>query len=205
MKIGLVVEGHGEVEAAPLLVRRVAAWAGFEGELVIPPPLRVHRGSVVKEGELERAVELTARKVGEGGGILVLLDADDDLACQLGPELSRRAIKARSDRRIGVVFAVREYEGWFLAAAESLRGHRGLAADLGAPDDAEAIRGAKGWLDARMANGYSETIDQAKLTAKFDLDRARSAAPSFDKLVREVCKLLQCEPLSSAAAAEREA
>lgn len=40
-------------------------------------------------------------------------------------------------------------------------------------------------------------IDQAKLTARFDLGRARSAAPSFDKLVREVCKLLQCDPVSS--------
>jgi hypothetical protein len=196
MKLGLVVEGHGEVEAAPLLVRRIAAWAGFEGELVIPPPLRVHRGSIVKDRELERAVELTARKVGEGGGILVLLDADDDLACQLGPDFSRRATEARSDRRIGVVFAVREYEAWFLAAADSLRGHRSLPADLTAPDDAEAIRGAKGWLDARMVNGYSETIDQAKLTARFDLDRARSGAPSFDKLIREICKLLQCEPAS---------
>jgi hypothetical protein len=31
---------------------------------------------------------------------------------------------------------------------------------------------------------------------KIGLDRARSAAPSFDKLIREICKLLQCEPAS---------
>jgi hypothetical protein len=32
---------------------------------------------------------------------------------------------------------------------------------------------------------------------KLDLDRARSGAPSFDKLIREICKLLQCERVSS--------
>ncbi len=200
MIIGLVVEGHGEVQAAPILVRRIATWTGFEGELLIPPPLRVHRGSIVKEGELERAVEFSARKVGEGGGILVLLDADDDPACKLGPELLQRARAARSDRRIGVVFAVQEYEAWFLAAAESLRGHRTLPDDLSPPAKPEDIRGAKGWLDARMTDGYSETIEQAKLTARFDLDRARDA-PSFDKLVREVCKLLQRETPARAPAA----
>jgi hypothetical protein len=193
MNLGLVVEGHGEVQAVPILVRRIAAWAGFPGELVISPPLRVHRTSIVKEGELERAVELTARKVGDDGGILVLLDADDDPACKLGPALLLRAATARPDRRIGIVFAVREYEAWFLAAAESLRGHRTLPADLSPPAEPEALRGAKGWLDARMADGYSETLEQPKLTAKFDLDRARDA-PSFDKLVREVCKLLRREP-----------
>ena len=189
MNFGLVVEGHGEVQAAPLLVRRIAAWVGHDSALAIPNPLRVHRSSVVKEGELERAVELVARQVGPDGAILVLLDADDDCAAALGPALLGRAKAARSDRRIGVVLAVSEYEAWFLAAAESLRGYRTLPDDLSSPAEPESIRGAKGWLDARMLDGYAETIDQAKLTARFDLERARSAR-SFDKFLREVCKLL---------------
>lgn len=190
MNIGLIVEGHGDVEAAPVLIRRIAVWAGFVEQLAVAAPLRVHRDRVVKDGELERAVELVARKVGDQGSILVLLDADDDCAPTLGPRLLERATAVRRDRRIGLVLAVREYEAWFLAAAESLRGKRTLPDDLEAPDRPEAIRGAKAWLDTRMANGYVETIDQAKLTAVFDLDRARDAR-SFDKLVREVCKLLQ--------------
>lgn len=189
MNIGLVVEGHGEVEAAPILVRRIAAWAGHEGSVTIPQPLRVHRGSIVKEGELERAVELVARKTGDGGAILVLLDADEDCAAKLGPALLARARTARSDRRISVVVAVMEYEAWFLAAAESLRGQRTLPDDLAPPEEPEAIRHAKAWLDGKMQNGYAETIEQAKLTARLDIDRARDA-PSFDKLVRDVCALL---------------
>lgn len=72
---------------------------------------------------------------------------------------------------------------------ESLRGKRTLPEDLTPPDRPEEIRHAKAWLDSRMQRGYAETIEQAKLTATMDLDLARTAA-SFDKLVREVCNLL---------------
>jgi hypothetical protein len=52
------------------------------------------------------------------------------------------------------------------------------------------VRGAKGWLNARMPRGYSPTIDQPALTAVFDLEQARTA-PSFDKLIRELTQLLR--------------
>ncbi len=35
-----------------------------------------------------------------------------------------------------------------------------------------------------MKHPYSETVDQAKLTAVFDLEAARRS-PSFDKLIRD--------------------
>lgn len=59
------------------------------------------------------------------------------------------------------------------------------------PDDAEAIRDAKGWLTATMPPGqsYRETIHQASFSAIFDLDAARSAA-SFDKFWRDVSSLI---------------
>src|SRR4051794_22507326 len=115
MKLGLVVEGHGEHYAAPILVRRIAASIGVTD--VICTVLRQPRSMILRPGELERAVVLLGNKVGEGGAILALIDADDDAACQLGPELLRRARTARSDRPIGVVLAVREYEAWLLTSA----------------------------------------------------------------------------------------
>jgi hypothetical protein len=107
--------------------------------------------------------------------------------------LVRRARAARADRAIGVVLAMREYEAWFLAAAASLRGQRGLPDDLAPPAAPESLRDAKGWLNERMSLGYKPTIDQPALTAVFDLDQARTA-PSFDKLVRELMRLLLPSP-----------
>jgi len=187
MNVGLLVEGHGEVYAAPILVRRLADSLGRL--CVVRSVIRQPRSTILKPGELERAVTLLGNKVGSGGVVLVLIDGDDDPACTLGPELLTRAQRARRDRRVGVVLAVREYEAWFLAAAESLRGRRGLPLDLEAPTSPEVVRDAKGWLGARMPRGYSPTTDQPALTGLFDLEQARSS-PSFTKLVRELTRLL---------------
>jgi hypothetical protein len=187
MRLGLLVEGHGEVQAAPILVRRVAESLGRS--CVVHPVVRQPRTTLLKAGELERAVTLVGNKVGAGGAVLVMADADDDLACALGPQLLARAQSVRPDRRIGVVLAVREYEAWFLAAAASLRGRRGLPHDLEPPPAPEALRDAKGWLDRQMPRGYSPTADQPALSQLFDLEQAR-ALPSFAKLIREVDRLL---------------
>ncbi|CAM4500238.1 DUF4276 family protein [Corallococcus exiguus] len=189
MKLGLIVEGHGEVRAAPILVRRLTQWLAPEVHPEVLLPHRIPRGQLVKEDELRRAIELTARKVGDEGRILVLLDADKDLPCVLGPRLLTWARAQRANRSISVVVAECEYEAWFLAAAESLRSQRGLPANLDAPAQPERIRDAKGWLGNHMPSGYSETIDQPALTSAFDLEAARRA-DSFDKLVRDMCTLL---------------
>lgn len=151
------------------------------------------RTKLVKPGELERSIELAARRAGRGGAIFVVLDSDDDCPATLGPELLDRARKARSDLAISVVLAKREFEAWFLASARSLRGLRGLAGDLEPPSDPEAIRGAKEWLTAQMkaGRGYVETLDQSALTASMDLLQARAAAPSFDKFFRDVVAIVE--------------
>jgi hypothetical protein len=126
-----------------------------------------------------------------GRGILVILDSDDDCPAQLAPDLLARMRAARGDLPSAVVLPNREFESWFLAAAESPRGYRGFPEDLEAPAQPEAIRGAKEWLNQRVAPGaYSENVDQASLTDKFDLDSARRA-PSFDKCYREAIRLLE--------------
>ncbi|MEV0728316.1 DUF4276 family protein [Polymorphospora sp. NPDC050346] len=141
---------------------------------------------------IERAVETLVEQVGQSAGVLVLLDADDDCPATLGPELVRRANRARPDVTIAAVLANREFEAWFLAAAPSLSGLRGLGPDLRRPDNLETIRDCKGWLSARRTDGrsYKPSVDQAALTAKFDLGMAREHASSFDKLWRDMARLL---------------
>lgn len=187
-----IVEGQGEMAAVPILLRNIASALAPERFVDIARPIRRPRSSLLKQGELERYVELAIRTHRGHGGVLVLIDADDDCAATLGPELQRRASAARPASPVGVVLAVKEYECWFIAAAASLAGHRGLPVDLEPPEDAEAIRDAKGWLKSRRTDGlsYGPTIDQPALTAIFDMAVARANAPSFDKLWREVERLL---------------
>lgn len=181
-----IVEGHGEIESVPLLIRRILE-PSFSNVLV---PVRRPRSSLVRPGELERAVELAARR--STGAILVLIDADDDCPATLGPDLTLRAQQARSDRLVSVVLANREFESWLIAGVNALRGSYGLPTDLETPPNVEMIRGAKEWLTDHMegSRAYSETVDQVSLTARFDMEAARSL-DSFDKFCREVNRLYE--------------
>jgi hypothetical protein len=192
LSIACIVEGDGDVEAVPILIRRVAARVDPALSILVRRPWRIPRSRLVRAGELERAIEGAARQVGRQGGILVLIDSDDDCPASLGPQLLDRARKTRSDLPIGVALAKREFEGWFLASAESLRGRRGLPDDLNPPPDPEAIRGAKEWLTRQMSGGarYSETLDQPALAAAFDLDQAAGRSDSFEKCLREITGLI---------------
>lgn len=193
MRIACIVEGHGEVEAVPILIRRIAASMDPAVYPKVLHPMRVASSKLVKEGEFERAVEFAARKCGVDGAIFIVLDCDDGCPAELGPALLERAVAARTDRRIAVVLAKREYEAWFLAAGVSLRGKRGLPNNLIPPDDPEGIRDAKGWLAERISGGsYSETTDQPALGAVFDMEAARTA-DSFDKCYREIVRLVSPE------------
>ena len=105
----------------PILIRRIAA-AITDVVPHVPRPIRVKRDRFLKENELERYVDLAARRSGLGGAVLIVLDADDDCPPGLAASILERATHARSDRLIQVVLARREYEAWFLAAADSIAG-----------------------------------------------------------------------------------
>ena len=187
-----IVEGHGELSSVRTLLQRVAAAQSPGLSVEILRPIRIKRQLLIKENELERAVELAARQSAPDGSILILLDADEDCPASLAPELRSRALKQRSDRRISVVLAKREYEAWFLASAASIAGHRGISHAATAPPEPEEIADAKGWLSRHMAPGrsYRETVDQPALTAIFDIDTTRARSRSFDKLCRDIEDLL---------------
>jgi hypothetical protein len=134
---------------------------------------------------------LAALKARPRGGVFVLLDSDDDCPAELALSLLDLAKSAGMGLPVSVILPQREFEGWFLVAAESLRGRRGLPLDLAPPRNPEQIRAAKEWLRERMPGRvYSETIDQPALAQLFDLNQAR-AAKSFDKCYRELQRLIE--------------
>jgi hypothetical protein len=185
-----VVEGDGEVYALPKLLHRIAAEVGVP--VLTPTPDRKPRGRLTSDGGIERAVTAIAARATGPGGILVVLDSDDDCPAELGPRLLARACKARPDKRVSVVLAKREFEAWYLAAAPSLAGQHGFPDPFPLPSDPECPRDCKGWLSKARTHGlkYSPTVDQAPLASAFDLKMARANSPSFEKFCREVVFLL---------------
>ncbi|MCW7537396.1 DUF4276 family protein [Aquabacterium sp. A7-Y] len=178
-----IVEGDGEVKAVPILLRRIAESHGVY-DLDVPVPIRVHRDQFIqRQDEFQRKVLLAAAKAGLAGVILILLDADDDCPVELARAIGERASAVAPHKTISVVIANREYEAWFLAAADSLAGKRGLSPELQPPADPDALRNAKGWLSQRMPGGrYHEVLDQAAMTAIFDIDEAARRSRSMRRL-----------------------
>ena len=148
MKIQPIVEGHGDVAAFPVLLRRLVAEARA-WSIGIGRPLRVPRGKLVQQAEVERAVRLALLQP-ECGAVLILFDGDRDCPAQLGPTVQAWAAAHTGELPCRVVIAHREYEAWFLAATGSLRGYRGVREDAEPHPEAEVPLSAKEQMEARM-------------------------------------------------------
>jgi len=193
-----VVEGHGEVQALPVLIRRIAAERGIHG-LVIPKPIRCPKSKLLRKRkgvqteELVRRLRLATAKLSnwEGGAVLILVDADEDCPAEIGPALSMAARTICGNIPCAVVLAKREYEAWFLAAIESLRRAGKLVGHAEAPGEPESVSDPKRCLSRLMPPGrsYRETVDQPAFSALMDLSEAQKC-PSFAKLRRDVASLL---------------
>jgi len=187
-----IVEGQGEVQAVPVLVRRILNELLGIWDVAVAKPVLCKRNQVVKPGKLDERIRIAQTDRENPRAILVLLDTDpDDCPAALGPQLLEKARMATS-MPVAVVLANLEFEAWFLAAKESLRGFHGIREDARAPDNPEAIRAAKGELSKNMSEGrrYLPTVDQAALCSKLDLDLCRNRCLSFKKLVRDVHALV---------------
>ena len=188
-----IVEGHGEEAALPALLHRIARATNALSVLRINAPIRAKSGSFVNdENYFHRYVSLAAAKARQqvGGGVLILLDCDDDCPATLGPHLLDRARAASPDVDVFVALAYREFETWFVTAARSLRGNSGLPDELEPPPQTDGLRNAKGWLGSRMPSGYDPIIHQLEFVRKFDLDQARRNS-SFDRLYRFVTRFIE--------------
>jgi hypothetical protein len=193
IRVAAIVGGRGEKEALPILFRRIACVLDPSLVVNVQPVLPIPESPLAKAGEIEKSVSFVARTIERRGGIFILLDCDWAGSCPKtdAPIWLERARRARPDKEISLVMANKEYEAWFIAAAESLRGRRGLPTNLTSVANPEGIRGAKEWLSDRMPRSrpYRPITDQPALTSVFDLQAARRA-DSFDKCYREIVRLL---------------
>lgn len=185
-----IVEGHGEVVAVPILIRRILGEMFGVYEVDVLQPLRQPRTRLVRGDDLRRFAEIAANKLRAAqpaahGLVLVLLDGDDDLPCALGPGLLAHARAGSGDQEAACVVANLEYETWFVAAASSLHAYLRLGPDE-PPNGPETLRLRKKWIADRFRGHYSETLDQPRMTTKMDLVLCRERSPSFDKLCREL-------------------
>ena len=191
LSIVAVVEGPGELGAAPGLIRRIL-W-GRLGRYDIS------RISAVRaSGKLDLVNNLELRlgiAMSEGAdAVLVLVDADDECPVEAVGSLVDRASALNLGVPVAVVYAKCEYETWFICSlsedtGEEIRERLSIASSVNAPEDVEDIRGAKEWLRGQ-GRGYTETEDQEDLTYHIDMELAHRRSRSFRRLCHAVEELV---------------
>jgi hypothetical protein len=185
-----IVEGHGEVNAVRELITRIGTEL-YEAWIDVAQPFRLDSTKMRKPDELAKAVRFQAARVHGRGGVLVLRDGDDaDARCPVELARALRPQPGLVTVPVEIVIAYHEYEAWFLAAADSLRGHSSVRDDASPPMDPEGKRDAKGQLEGLMRESYKENLHQAKFSALVDLRTAAQNSRSFRRMIHAVEVLL---------------
>lgn len=191
-RIAPLVSGHGEVAAFPVLLRRIISELSPELQIAVAPPVRCSESSLIKPDSTEFAdyLAIAIDNAGQGGGVIVLIDSEDACPAEIGPQLLARARAHQPGIPLVVVCAYREYETWFLWSLDTYRDHGMVPGAINAPEAPESCRSAKDWLRRVAGIPYKEVVDQARFSARLDLQLARRS-DSFDKLCRDVQLLLR--------------
>lgn len=191
MIIQPIVEGYGEIDAVPVLLRRLQAELGIY-TFQIARPIRRRRSELATEEQVRRSVRL-ALGTPQCGGILILFDSDDACPKEFGPTIQSWAQAEAGAIPCAVVLAHHEYESWFIAAVESLRGFRWVRLDATSHPTPEEVRDCKGALEGRMYDGasYSPRVDQAAFSSRIDLRQAYLSCRSFRRLTKAFGQLAQ--------------
>lgn len=180
--IGVVVEGRGEIQAVPLLLRR---WLQEQGDFrdILGKPIPFNgRSNALKPNGIEGKVAVAAGRP-ECRGVLVVLDGEGDPVCQLGPSLLERACAEAGGKPVVIALADNKYEAWLMASAETLGLPR--LEYSGTRDPLSAI------VEAMKPESYIKTVMQPRLTQRINfglaIPRSRSLRrllAHFDDLVR---------------------
>jgi len=190
-KVVPIVEGDGEVSAVPALLRKVL-WQGMRYDIQIARPKNANgRSNLTKAGGLERFVRY-AWKEPDCGAILVLVDAESDCPLDIARDFSSRILAMGVLFPVVIVIANYMYEAWFLASLSTIAGHLDLPSGLEPPENPEAIRDPKAWIQRQFPPGraYKETQDQEAMTHLLDLNVARCAR-SFQRLLHAIDEALE--------------
>lgn len=179
----MLVEGHGEVEAAQNLIARLSGSAGFHAPWTKPRRWpNLHQWEAQRSGGVLSGVEFIRSKH-DAQMLLILRDEDDACPKHLAPDMARRLRELSLPFPVAYVLLHPEYEVLFLPCL----GQMGLPAWDGT--SWESRRGVKEWILRQLPRGrsYKPTVDQLRMTRQIDLPTLRGAGvPCFDTLERAI-------------------
>lgn len=185
--VGLVVEGAGDLNSLPILLRKhLASRQEFRDILGKPVPLHGRDKAFVKNG-IEGYVAVSAARPG-CVGVLVVLDAESDCIKARGQDLATRSRKV-SRVPVEVVLIDKYFEDWIYASAETL--------ELGFDAYIAEKHGMYKIKEALQPDAYTKPVWQPRLTSRIDLDLAGSRSETLRRCLDRFDRLRVAMPPSS--------
>lgn len=179
--VGLITEGPGDAISLPLLLRRRLEQRAIYNDILGKPAICNGRERAIASNGLEGYVAAVAARPG-CQAVFIVLDAEGDAACELGPRLLARAEKI-TRLPVYVALAERGWEDWMYASVETLFTDSELTYKErtgGTPVIKEALKPAK----------YVKPTWQPRLTARMDIELARSRSASLDRMFQKFDELV---------------
>lgn len=179
------------MDAVRELIRRMAQANGRYGVQILKAQKRGDLPTIKPRFDSYLRVALQ-----EGASVLWVLDYDCDDCNDVDRDLQalcKQAAVVSTTRKTEFAFMAKEYESLFLADHETTRSvFPDIPETVAFPQNPETVRGAKEWLGKARPKGlaYKATTDQAKITARLNLDRLRQRSPSFRRFETAVLNLL---------------
>jgi hypothetical protein len=198
MRRGIIlVEGHGEVEAAPNLVARL--WQNLELDQLTSWVKAIRGIGLTTENGVKKHCERLRRE--DCQVALLLRDCDYMGACpaKVGPRVADWIRKLDLPFPVAVVLLYQEYEVLFLPCLSSMAGRdmvtkegieiNGLKGGVEFRGNPESVRGVKECISKKFPerDAYKPTIHQLPMTRMIDFNLIRMANPpvtSFGTLER---------------------
>jgi hypothetical protein len=213
-RLVLFVEGPGDQEAIPVLVKKLLTDMNAWSDLFLDkqPPFKVGNVAGLTKDNGRKWVGFLKAAAQQANLGAVLLIQDGDLGRIRGEEFCAARFATRLSQwakgagvgnsfSVATVFACQEFESWILACAEHLEGvpfpdgRAGICIGTKVPEgDLEnAPRDAKSWFHNNISSGYQPTRDQVALTKlmvqHLDAVRARGMR-SFKRLENALSQLV---------------
>ena len=182
-----VVEGPGDESAVPVLLRRLLVEVIGCNYSRVAWPYKLPHSQMTQEHRCKHHLTISQLDTSVDH-VLLFMDSDDDCCRDLHAQITAWGRDVIYRTRFDVICIEREYEAWLLAGITSLRGIHGISDVAVPPHNLNRIRDAKGRITALMPHGvtYSETADQASLTAAVDLASVSASSTSFSRLVTKL-------------------
>lgn len=193
-QLHLIVEGDGDATAVPVLVRKILAKHQLFNVQLTTPQISgdVHKSRKRFSDFLRYALKRQCP-------ILWILDCDDkEIGCPVAHvahfQTMLQSTYFSGMQPIEFAFFVQEFESLFLAEMSALRLFYQLPPDLKIVSNVATRRDAKGEISKLLpkTRSYKETIDQAKITSKLDLDTCAQVSRDYRHLesaLLRLCKL----------------